>query len=116
MGLDKKHCAPCKGGMPPLSDAEEDAYMLQAPDWTLEKSGMHKISKEFSFKSYLDGLRFAQGAGELAETENHHPVMIVKYKRVLVELSTHAVQGLSENDFIMAAKIDGLARKGQGEP
>jgi len=109
VGLDKKHCVPCEGGTPPLSDAEEDAYLLQTPDWALERGGTHRLSKTFRFPSYPEGIQFAQAVGSLAETENHHPVLTIKYKRVLVQLSTHAVGGLSENDFIMAAKIDGLA-------
>lgn len=66
----------------------------------------NRIEKDYRFKSYLDGLNFAYALGRIAEEENHHPDIMVKWRRVKISLSTHAIKGLSENDFIMAAKAE----------
>jgi 4a-hydroxytetrahydrobiopterin dehydratase len=76
---------------------------MDLPGWIL-RDGL--IEKEFRFKSYLSGLEFAYAVGKAAEEENHHPDMIVGWRRVKVMLSTHAIKGLSRNDFIMAAKSE----------
>jgi 4a-hydroxytetrahydrobiopterin dehydratase len=83
------------------------------PGWTL---GEGLIEKEFRFKSYLSGLDFAYAVGRAAEVENHHPDMIVGWRRVKVILSTHTIKGLSRNDFIMAAKseLEYVRQKGMG--
>lgn len=106
VGLTEKHCVACEGGVPPLSDAQEDQYMSEVPNWTLERSGVHKIAKEFTFDSFREAVAFIGKVADLAEEEGHHPDIHDYYNKVQLELYTHAVQGLVENDFIMAAKID----------
>jgi 4a-hydroxytetrahydrobiopterin dehydratase len=108
MNLNKRHCVPCKGGTPPLTEVDEDRYLKELSGWELVRQGTHLIRKEKKFKKYLDGIDFVSKLGALAEAEDHHPDMHVFYKKVVVELSTHAVGGLSVNDFILAAKIDKL--------
>ncbi len=111
----KKKCVPCEGGTKPITHEEALKYMEQVPDWkltedqnsNLQKFGMGaKISKEFKFKDFIGAINFANHVAEIAEGEGHHPDIHIHYNKVLLELSTHAIGGLSENDFILAAKID----------
>jgi 4a-hydroxytetrahydrobiopterin dehydratase len=91
-----------KGGLPiTRQDAELFLQILQG--WVLVDGA---IEKEFRFRSYLEGLDFAYSIGKIAEEQDHHPDIIVKWKRVKLSLSTHSVKGLSENDFILAAKSE----------
>jgi 4a-hydroxytetrahydrobiopterin dehydratase len=85
----------------------EDAqrHLQEVPGWNLADD---HIVKEYKFKTYSDGLEFACALGKIAEEEGHHPDILIKWKRVRVTLSTHAIKGLSENDFIMAAKTERL--------
>lgn len=106
MNLNQRHCVPCTGGMPPLTEVDEDRYFKELSGWEMVREGTHKIRKEKKFKKYLEGIDFVSAVGKLADTEDHHPDLHVFYKKVVVELSTHAVGGLSVNDFILAAKID----------
>jgi 4a-hydroxytetrahydrobiopterin dehydratase len=108
MTLSESHCIPCKGGTPPLTDAEEEKYFKNLAGWALTREGTHKLQKEFRFQKYLEGVNFVRDAAAIADSENHHPDIHLFYRKVLVELSTHAVNGLSLNDFILAAKIDSL--------
>jgi 4a-hydroxytetrahydrobiopterin dehydratase len=87
----------------PLTPQEVEQNVRSLPGW---KAKDGSIEKEFRFKSYLDGLAFANEIGQIAERENHHPDILVKWRRVKLTLSTHSVQGLSENDFILAAKSE----------
>ncbi|SRR6266571_520325 len=86
-----------------LSNDEANARLKLLPGWTLEGDS---IQKQFRFRSYLLGLEFACSLGRIAEAEDHHPDMLVGWRRVRVTLSTHAIRGLSNNDFIMAAKSE----------
>ncbi len=95
-------CVPCKGTKP-MTRQEAELALRGLPGWTLFNSS---IEKEFRFKSYLGGLDFAYALGKTAEGQDHHPDMLVKWRRVKVTLSTHAIGGLSMNDFIMAAKAE----------
>jgi 4a-hydroxytetrahydrobiopterin dehydratase len=105
--LTEKHCVPCEGGVPPLSHDEVTNYLAQvAEGW--EPVGDTKIRREFSFKDFKEAIAFVGKVAEIAETEGHHPDLHIHYRRVGVELWTHAINGLSENDFILAAKIDAL--------
>lgn len=110
--LTQKHCIPCEGGTPPLSDAEEDRLKAQTPEWILLRNDgttvVHKLRRQFSFKDFREAIAFVNKVADLAETEGHHPDIYIFYNKVQIELFTHAVGGLSENDFIMAAKIDKL--------
>jgi len=108
--LSARKCVPCEGGMKPLARGEAEKLLTELDDWSLHSDGV-LISKEFRFKDFVGALAFANRVGEIAEEENHHPDMLVSWGKVVVELSTHAVGGLSENDFILAAKIDQIQTK-----
>jgi len=95
-------CVSCKDVVP-LSLEEASERLKTVPGWALQSGS---IKKEFRFKSYLSGLEFACSLGRIAELEDHHPDMLVGWRRVTVMLSTHAIKGLSVNDFIMAAKSE----------
>lgn len=107
MELTKKKCKPCEGGVPKLSMIEIEEYQqgLKEP-WAVADE--MKIVKAFQFEEYADVIGFVNKVADLAEEEGHHPVMHVFFSVVKVELWTHAILGLSENDFILAAKIDEL--------
>lgn len=105
MDLNEKKCKPCEGGIPPLSRGEiEELKGHLKSDWDISEN--KKLSKEYLFVNYLHTMDFVDKVAKLAESEGHHPVMHVYYGRVVIELWTHAIDGLSENDFIMAYKID----------
>ncbi len=105
--LDKK-CIPCEGGVLPLTIQEAEGYMQELQGWELV-DGAKQIEKSFTFKDFKDALAFANRVGAIAEAEQHHPEIEIAWGKVEIELSTHAIGGLSENDFIVAAKIDALA-------
>lgn len=108
-GLGKKNCIPCEGNVDPLDSGEANELLSEIHNWNL--IGDEKIEKVFDFQNFTHALLFVNNVGKIAEEENHHPdIAIVSYKHVKVTLSTHAIGGLSENDFIMAAKIDELRR------
>jgi len=104
--LTTKQCVPCEQGGPslPLSQAQELLQQLQG--WELVEGRL--LRKQFKFPDFVSNLRFVNRVAELAEAEDHHPDLHISYSRLTVELTTHAVKGLSENDFIVAAKIDHL--------
>lgn len=103
--LTKKKCIPCEGNVPPLSEKEiRELEKVISPDWKIKDN--HRIYREFSFVNYRQTIDFVNKVANLAEDEGHHPVMHVYYGRVEIELWTHAANGLTENDFILAAKID----------
>ena len=104
--LKEKHCVPCRGGVPPMTTTQAQEYLKELAGWQLVEG--KKIAKEFKFPRYLDGMAFAQKVGELAEREGHHPHIHVFYKKVRIEIWTHKIDGLTESDFILAAKIDDL--------
>ncbi|MCL2700620.1 MAG: 4a-hydroxytetrahydrobiopterin dehydratase [Phycisphaerae bacterium] len=107
-----KHCVPCHGGSQPLRGDALDAMLRQTPHWELvrpERASQDRIVREFTFADFRRTLAFVNRVAELADAENHHPHISFTYSRCRVELWTHAVNGLSENDFILAAKIDQVA-------
>jgi 4a-hydroxytetrahydrobiopterin dehydratase len=104
--LSEKHCVPCEGGVPPMTNEDEDRYIKEVPSWTLDREGIHKIKKSFKFKDFKEAMKFVNEVARLAEEEGHHPNIHIYYNRVEFELYTRAIGGLFENDFIMAAKID----------
>jgi len=108
MSFVQKHCVPCEGGMPPLSDDEENTYKKEVPHWLLLKDGNHKLRRQFGFENFQQAIHFVNEVAAIAEKEGHHPDTYIFYNKVQLDLFTHAVGGLSENDFIMAAKIDKL--------
>ncbi len=107
MDLAQKHCVPCEGGTPPLVRQQAQALMPQLKGWTLSGDARW-ISKEFKFDDFAKAMKFANAIADIAEAENHHPDLLVSWGKVTVELTTHAIKGLSENDFILAAKIDSI--------
>jgi 4a-hydroxytetrahydrobiopterin dehydratase len=107
MELTKRKCKPCEGGVPKLNAEEIREYQKELKEpW--EVVDEMKIVKQFQFKDYPEVIRFVNKVADLAEDEDHHPVMHVFFSMVKVEIWTHAILGLSENDFILAAKIDEL--------
>lgn len=103
--LTKKKCVPCEAGAQPLTKEEAEKYMGQVKDWHLSGDAKH-VSKEFKFENFLEAMAFANKITAVAEAEGHHPDLAIGWGRVGVELSTHAIKGLSENDFILASKVD----------
>ncbi len=103
MELIEKKCVPCEGGTPPLTMEQVQGYLKKLDGWLLKDN---RIKKEYRFKTYMDGLNFVYAVGQLAEDEGHHPDIFIGYKKVRITLTTYSIGGLSENDFIMAAKID----------
>ena len=107
MDLSKKKCVPCEGGEIPLD--EESAKEMKKwvnPSWELEAKN---LSRGFEFKNFVEAMKFINKVAEIAESEGHHPdINLHSYKKVKIDLSTHAIGGLSGNDFILAAKIDKL--------
>jgi 4a-hydroxytetrahydrobiopterin dehydratase len=106
MELTRRHCVPCEGGVPALSLQQVQSYLADLPDWKLTTNG--RIRREWRVKNFLAGLDFFNRVGKLAEEEGHHPDMHLVGRNVAIEIWTHAIGGLSENDFILAAKIDRL--------
>ena len=99
---------PCEGGVAPLAGEELNNYLKAVPNWQLD-GDKKKIRREFTFKNFKDALAFINKVGAIAEDEQHHPdIFLHDYKLVTINLWTHAIGGLSENDFILAAKIDNL--------
>jgi len=106
MDLSKKKCKPCEGGIAPLDQNEVAEYKKHIKDdWKVKEN---KISKEFLFVNYTHTLDFVNKVANLAEEEGHHPVIHVYFGKVVIELWTFTINGLSENDFILASKIDKL--------
>ncbi len=104
-----RHCVPCEAGTPPLTPDEAAARMGQVPGWELRDG--KSLRRRFRLRGFRQAIAFVNGMADLAEEEGHHPDFRVSYNRVTVDLTTHAIGGLSENDFIMAAKLDRLARE-----
>jgi len=103
--LAKKDCVPCRGGVPPL-DARQSAELLKQLDgWTIEK-GFY-LTKEFKFPDFAKALAFVNRVGAMAEKQGHHPDIHLAWGMVRVEIWTHKINGLTESDFIFAAKTDG---------
>ena len=103
--LTKGKCKPCEGGMPPLGDAAVAELMKQLDGWA--HLG-HAIVKTFHFKNYHETMAFVNATAWISHREDHHPDLLVGYNKCRVEYSTHSIGGLSENDFICAAKSDAL--------
>lgn len=104
--LANQRCVPCEGGVTPLGGPELDQYLTEVPLWKLSNDGK-SIAREFIFTDFVSGVVFITDVAHVAEEEGHHPDLnLHDYKKVTVTLSTHAIDGLSENDFILASKID----------
>lgn len=108
MSLAEKSCVPCRGGVPPLTADQIAPLAAQVDDWTVTAN--HHIEKDFTFRDFKTALEFVNQVGELSEAQGHHPDILLAWGRVGVKIWTHKIDGLTENDFILAAKIDGLGR------
>lgn len=112
--LTQKKCVPCEGGVPVLTDSEVQALLPQVSGWQVvltEKAGTHvaTLQKGMKFKNFREAMAFLRKVEDVAEVEGHHPDFCVHYNKVDFTLWTHAIGGLHENDFILAAKIDALS-------
>lgn len=106
MDLAKRKCTACHGEMPILSQSETNRYLDELSHWQIEKGKF--LSKTFSCENFADSLALANRIGEIAEEQRHHPDLLVRWGELGIKIWTHAVDGLTENDFILAAKIDHL--------
>jgi 4a-hydroxytetrahydrobiopterin dehydratase len=104
--LADKKCVPCRGGVAPLKGKELEALHRSVPDWTVEKE--RHIHREFRFPDFKQALDFVNRVGALAEEQGHHPDILLAWGKAGVTMWTHKIDGLTESDFIMAAKIDRL--------
>lgn len=100
-------CVPCRGGVPPLRGKALKALHKQVPKW--EVVGEHSITRAFTFPDFVKALKFVNRVGALAEKQGHHPDIFLTWGKAAITLWTHKIDGLSESDFIMAAKIDRIA-------
>ncbi len=103
----EQHCVPCEGGIPPMMRDEALKLAAEVNHWILAEDAK-SISREFLFKDFKEAMAFLNRVADLAESEGHHPDIHCWWNKVKLELSTHAVGGLSNNDFILAAKINKL--------
>src|SRR3989344_3540950 len=99
MNLANKKCIPCEGGVQPLSADEIKPYLAELLGWQVVET--KKIRKDFEFKNFIEAMQFVNKVADIAETEKHHPDIAIFYNKVSLELWTHAIGGLSENDFIL---------------
>jgi len=104
--LSKKDCVPCRGGTPPLEDDRVQELLKELDQWGVEQE--FHLTKTFGFSDFAGALEFVNRVGAVAEEQNHHPDLHLAWGRVRVEVWTHKIKGLTESDFILAAKIDGL--------
>ncbi len=104
--LASKTCVPCKGGTPPLKGKELEDLGRQVPEWEVVEE--HHLRRVFRFKNFREALSFVNKVGELAEEQGHHPDISFGWGRVEVTVWTHKIDGLTESDFIFAAKVDTL--------
>ena len=103
--LAQKRCVPCEGDVPSLGKSEVEKHLSQLKGWLLNGRW---ITKEFDFKDFVAAMNFVNRVADIAEAEGHHPDIHIHYNRVRFDIFTHAIDGLSENDFILAAKIDSI--------
>ncbi|MGC9603025.1 MAG: 4a-hydroxytetrahydrobiopterin dehydratase [Minisyncoccia bacterium] len=109
MDLKTKKCVACEGAETPLTRPEAEILLKQTPGWAISEDGK-KISRDFEFKDFKESMAFINKVAAIAESEGHHPDIHVFYSKVRLELWTHAINGLFENDFIVAAKVNELLR------
>ena len=105
--LSDKKCVPCDGGVPALTADQVKKYLGQLKEWHVNAAST-EIFKEFNFKNYYHAMAFVNAVAFIAHQEKHHPDLEVSYNKVNIRYSTHAISGLSENDFICAVKVDDL--------
>ncbi len=104
--LTQKHCVPCEGGVEPIKPEEITKYMPMVTGWELEEG---KLVRRFKFKNFKDAIAFVNKVADIAETEGHHPnILVFGWNKVKLTNFTHAINGLHQNDFILAAKVNQL--------
>ena len=105
--FDKK-CVPCEGGVPELDISEIHKYQKKIDGWDVIKNekNIHFLEKKFKFKNFVESQKFVNEVGRISEEEGHHPEILFGWGYAKINISTHAIEGLSENDFILASKID----------
>ena len=106
VNLADKQCVPCRGGVPPLQGDQLRRLAGQIPGWQIV--GEHHLTRSFTFPDFKQALAFVNRVGEVAEQQGHHPDLLLSWGRVEVKIWTHKIDGLTESDFILAAKIDHL--------
>jgi 4a-hydroxytetrahydrobiopterin dehydratase len=104
MGLAEKTCVPCRGGVPPLTPDQIRPLSAQVDNWTVVNN--HHIEKDFKFPDFKTALQFTVRIGVIAEEQKHHPDIYLAWGKVQVKIWTHKIDGLTESDFILAARID----------
>lgn len=105
--LNQMKCVPCRKGAPAITDAEIAELHPQVPDWQIvERDGVNRLERAFKLPNYLQALDFAHKVGLAAEEEDHHPIILIEWRKVTVTWWTHTVRGLHRNDFVMAARTD----------
>jgi 4a-hydroxytetrahydrobiopterin dehydratase len=110
--LEKGKCVPCHGGVDPATDEQIRQWMPQVPDWRIEEpGGVKRLVRTYSFPDFVQALAFTNEVGGIAEEEGHHPAILTEWGKATVSWWTHAIGGLHMNDFIMAAKTDGLFKE-----
>jgi len=102
--LASKTCVPCRGGVPPVKGAALDVLLKQVSGWSVVNE--HHLTKAYKFPDFRQALAFVNRVGEIAEQQGHHPDIFLAWGKVEITIWTHAIDGLTESDFIMAAKID----------
>ena len=110
--LAERQCVPCGKGTPPLSEEAAREYMPAVPAWELRE--VKSIRRRFRFRVFRETMAFVNQIADVAEAEGHHPDLYISYNRLRVDLTTHAIGGLSDNDFILAAKIDRIFEASSG--
>ncbi len=106
MSLAEKHCIPCRGGVPPLQGEALETMKAQVPDWQVVDG--HHLTRSFTFPDFKTALEFVNQVGAVAEEEGHHPDLLLTWGKVDIKIWTHKIDGLTESDFILAAKADQL--------
>jgi 4a-hydroxytetrahydrobiopterin dehydratase len=104
--LSSKTCVPCRGGVPPLAGKELEEIARQVPAWKVVEG--HHLTRAFAFGDFREALVFVNKVGEIAESEGHHPDILLAWGKAEITIWTHKINGLTESDFILAAKIDKL--------
>ncbi|MSQ28444.1 MAG: 4a-hydroxytetrahydrobiopterin dehydratase [Dehalococcoidia bacterium] len=107
-----RKCVPCRGDTPPLTEDEIGALLPQVPGWTVEAG--QRLHRTYRFRDFAAGLALVNRIGAVAEEEDHHPDLVLAWGRVEVTLWTHIIDGLTENDFVVAAKTERLAKDATG--
>ena len=106
--LSEKKCVPCEGGVPALDISEIHKYQKKIDGWDVIKNekNIYFLEKKFTFKNFVESQKFVNIVGKISEEEGHHPEITFGWGYAKINITTHAIEGLSENDFILAAKID----------